>query len=753
MNRRVPAIVVFSLLLVPLTAAAQGAWEKLPAPFGQQSPLVALANHGSTVYMVERATNDFYRSDDDGKTWSLLSPLPLTCTILCADSSGGLLAGGSGDGSTLWRSEDQGTSWQPVSAIDFPIGEKDLMVVRDGSYLLTVPKHPALRSVDNGKTWEAVLAQDVDSTSQQWYQIGMFPDGLLYLDDIRKMGSFTGPDSAQLWQSSDNGATWEQRQGIPSLGYYMLDDSFYLKLVRERSGHNPSDLLCVSRRDPNGGIIDTLWAFGRGTPYPVNWVITSPDRILYLTPLWSYTGLRRSLSLPPSGLEELSTGFQGRQLLHTGTSLLYFGEQGPIRSTDSGRTWRQSSIGIVGNKYAGVPLILVRRNGNVVVRTKYIEEFDPDRGTHTAVPAPDISGPIGLAETGDGSLFIHSNTSGENLWRLEPGADVFTPLERPATERKEKGRETQSATSRVIAMQGYTTVSGDLLIVGREGTSSGGIDFYNANTSEWTSIPNPNPGTALRSDGIATTANGYLFAIYDSTIYRLPHADNWKEVFTKRQLSRIVSAGENNLLLLAGTTLYLSPDNGSTWQEIPPPADQITYEEIHLSERGRIYVSTQRRVNSILTYELYTTGIDNINWQQLQTDSAGGEVVQMEESSDGYLYAVISTQPIGVYRLQIPSSAPEDRKTTGAGLAATITPNPGSDNIMLAVEPSSAGMYRIRMIDMSGKPVLPAIEEYLEVGKNTLPIDISSLPSGSYRCEVVSVRTGERSSVAVQVLR
>ncbi len=84
-------------------------------------------------------------------------------------------------------------------------------------------------------------------------------------------------------------------------------------------------------------------------------------------------------------------------------------------------------------------------------------------------------------------------------------------------------------------------------------------------------------------------------------------------------------------------------------------------------------------------------------------------------------------------------------------LAAAVSPNPGADNALLTLTLAEPSDLRIRIIDNLGRTVRTEQLNDLTPGTVRHPLDLGTIPSGSY---LVSVETGaEQRSLRLTVVR
>jgi len=143
-----------------------------------------------------------FRSPDNGSTFNLVSGLPaLYTTDIETNSSGDLFVGVQFDAVDLYRSTDNGVTWQPA---DNGIGSDVVDVSAAGTGDLYATDALAVyKSTNNGDNWTNLMAP----SSGGFYGVA---------------GPSTSNVYAAAWngifRTTDNGTTWTQETGLPARG-------------------------------------------------------------------------------------------------------------------------------------------------------------------------------------------------------------------------------------------------------------------------------------------------------------------------------------------------------------------------------------------------------------------------------------------------------------------------------------------------------------------------------------------------------
>jgi len=163
-----------------------------------------------------------WRSTDNGATWTQVnasagcSARYSPTSVVMPDGSI-VLMGGSIEGNIYvndtWRSTDNGATWTQVNAsAGWPARiDQSSVVLPDGSIVLmggdddnNDVKNDVWQSTDNGATWTQVTAS-AGWSARHLHTSVMMPDGSIVL-----MGGFDTAFQNDVWRSTDNGVTWSE---------------------------------------------------------------------------------------------------------------------------------------------------------------------------------------------------------------------------------------------------------------------------------------------------------------------------------------------------------------------------------------------------------------------------------------------------------------------------------------------------------------------------------------------------------------
>ena len=199
----------------------------------RDGPSSVVMPDGSIVLMGGRVgavsfKNDVWRSTDNGATWIQVnasagwSARSYHSSVVMPDGSIVLMGGytfNSGRTNDVWRSTDNGATWTQMTASAGWSARDGLssVVMTDGSIVLMGGywgppmkfMNDVWQSTDNGATWTQVNAS-AGWSARSYHSSVVMPDGSIVL-----IGGLTGDiyretDANDVWRSTDNGATWTQ---------------------------------------------------------------------------------------------------------------------------------------------------------------------------------------------------------------------------------------------------------------------------------------------------------------------------------------------------------------------------------------------------------------------------------------------------------------------------------------------------------------------------------------------------------------
>jgi uncharacterized repeat protein (TIGR01451 family) len=319
-------------LLVVLAAgevrAGSGEWTSGGPDGGPVEVLVFDPAASSTLYAGTRH-NAVFRSADGAATWNGAGTgLPRLIRSLAVTADGVLLARGEGPG--VYRSTDDGTSWQQV------LGELATALGADpataGTAYAGTPLGLVFKTTDGGAGWTSSGAGLPESRVE-----------CVVVDPLTPSTLYVCVDGDGVFKSTDGGVSWVAKsQGISGLDvasmvidpqtpaklYIATDDG----LFKSTNGGDSWTQLA----EPGSGFISRL---AIDPAVPANLLAAASGRIFRSTDSGA-SWIELTSGVPPAEISALAIDPASSSILYAGTMV------GVIRSDDAGASWSAASSGL-----------------------------------------------------------------------------------------------------------------------------------------------------------------------------------------------------------------------------------------------------------------------------------------------------------------------------------------------------------------------------------------------------------------------
>jgi photosystem II stability/assembly factor-like uncharacterized protein len=316
----------------------------------------AMWNHGRKPWYIQSGGTGggLYKSTDGGDSWNklegglpkLIGKIGVAVSASNPDRVYTLIEAESGKGG-LWRSENGGETWKLInghrvlhSRAWYYIHIAADPVDEDTVYVLNVP---LLKSIDGGKTWEKISAPHGDHHD-------------LWINPADNRNMINGNDGGATI-TFDGGNSWSSIKNQPTSQFYRVTTD-NLVPFRIYGGQQDSSTVAIASRSLYGAIgVADYYDVGGGESAHIAF---DPDKptLIYATTingtLTEYdheTGLERYIIPYP----ELVYGKDSSDLKYRSNwnapvavsphdpSIIYYGTQLVLRSTDRGVTWTEIS--------------------------------------------------------------------------------------------------------------------------------------------------------------------------------------------------------------------------------------------------------------------------------------------------------------------------------------------------------------------------------------------------------------------------
>ncbi len=397
-----------------------------------------------TVFVAAPATGIF-RSSDQGSNWELLANSPKDARKLFFSASGHLWAAGEG----LWSSSDRGEHWEEAME-GLPTRIRGIAEDDAGNiYVCSNRVNGGIyRSQDNGTTWEVIydetqrtywsdLAFDASGTlyvsgdagvaestdagaTWEWRNRGLLTtfvkaivesaSGRLFAA-LEKGGVYSSPDHGRSWEKSWGSSTGETVRALATgpggvvyaaseeyvykstddgKNWMNLNEGTYFSSCRDVLSGGENTIYCATRKGMaytgDGGSTWEIRAEGL-TATELYCVARLPDGTLFCGIYGEgvFRSTDQGLHWQQSGQELAGTNINA--LITSGQNTVYaglYGYGGIYRSTDRGSTWTRIDNGL---RNRGVNDLAFAPAGNLLCGSSHwIYMLDPDTDTWIELP-------------------------------------------------------------------------------------------------------------------------------------------------------------------------------------------------------------------------------------------------------------------------------------------------------------------------------------------------------------------------------
>ena len=322
----------------------------------------AMWNHGRKPWYIHSGGTDggIYRSSDGGDSWQKLSGgLPEMVGKIAVDVSASnpervyALLEAEPEKGGLWRSDDGGETWSQINGHRvlhtrawYYIHLTADPIDEDTVYVLNVP---LMKSVDGGKSWEKMTTPHSDHHDH-------------WINPHNNQNMINGNDGGAT-VTFDGGETWSSLMNQPTAQMYRVTTD-NLDPFRIYGGQQDNSTVAIASESHSGGIgIDDYFAVGGGESAHIAFDENDPSLIYATTINGTLTEYDHATKLTRSIIPfpEQVYGKDSRDLKYRANwnapvavsphdpSIIYYGTQMVLRSTDRGANWEEFSPDLTRN--------------------------------------------------------------------------------------------------------------------------------------------------------------------------------------------------------------------------------------------------------------------------------------------------------------------------------------------------------------------------------------------------------------------
>jgi photosystem II stability/assembly factor-like uncharacterized protein len=560
-------------------------------------PQVANRLYASVWYQAAEGGGGVFRSDDGGRTWTLMGLGDQAVRALeMAPSRPDVLVAGTRTG--VFRSENSGRNWERVSAIEDPeLHNVDSLAIdpHNPDLIYVGTYHLPWKTVDAGKSWVPVMAGIIDDSDIMNLRIDATNPARLF------MSACSG-----IYRSENQGAQWTKLQGIPY-------SARRTQAIVQDPG-NPNTLFA--------GTTEGLWVTRDGGE---NWTRTTPKD-------WDVNSVV-VLNANEGNAERLVLGTEGRGIEISDDAGLHF--------TEANRGFTHSVVTqLLADSRDSTHLVMTTQNADERIlesrdsgKTWSSVSLTVDTRVKSANLSADqlqqvYSSPWGwLLRVADGKFWLRDE--GRNRWdewKLhvppvgtsgKPGARQVTP----------KNREVS-----VQASGAQIAFSEDAVFIP---TSNGLLRCVSSGTC--TVLKAFGPGGEIHAVRVSLSGQD-LLVVRDGklgTSINGGGSASWRDlpVGSDQMLWLDVADSDTSPKLILGTTvgLYISKESDAPWQKIRGglPETAVTRWLRH----GTLWACAERNGG------MYVSLDNGATWQRVDRDAERGQFAALLPVAEGLLAA------------------------------------------------------------------------------------------------------------------
>ena len=342
--------------------ASTGASDLVMDPTNPHILYAAMWHHGRTPWFIQSGSTDggIFKSIDGGDTWKKLEGgLPSMIGKIGVDVSASnpqrvyAIVEAERDKGGLWRSDDAGATWKLMN------GHR-VLHTRAWYYIhvtadpedentLYVMNVPLMKSIDGGKTWEKMTAPHGDFHDQ-------------WINPKDNNNIISGNDGGATI-TFDGGKTWSSIMNQPTAQFYRVvtDNLFPYRIY---GGQQDNSTVSIASQTFSGGIgREDFYDVGGGESAHIAFDPENPN-LIYATSIngelteYDHSNRRKRTIIP---YPETMFGMDSKDLKYRANwnapvavspqdpSIIYFGAQMVLKSTDRGVTWTEISPDLTRN--------------------------------------------------------------------------------------------------------------------------------------------------------------------------------------------------------------------------------------------------------------------------------------------------------------------------------------------------------------------------------------------------------------------
>lgn len=704
MRRLAPKFFLVQCLIALQLSGQTISWQPTNGPYGGNIRVFAVAPSGTMIAGPDEVRG-FFVSRDRGASWS---PIVTGATYKIAagatvSTSGTILLV---EGSDVYRSTDDGSSWSKVSSM---VNTGRVVFTSNGTtfFACRIPGFGSaeiLRSTDNGATW--IPAQSGLPTSAGLYALVTNQNGHV----------FAGSTFNGVYRSTDNGSSWTQiNSGLTAFGSTMVlsivASTNSTLFIGTSAGIYRSTNNGDSWSSSNSGIPSGISASALGVAPNGTIVAAMSDGSIYRSTT-SGNGWTKVGNPPGPG------GFWNVAFLQTGELFATTDQRGVFRSTDDGTTWQAANSGLRGFVITSLG---IAPDGSILAGTHRGTIYrSTDNGTTWSL--------------GDGSYFQAGKT-----FMVHSSGTIYTAGGGTVLRSTNNGISWSAlpSTGSFLGPNVFAAGAGSGVVINNLGTLFGsvyGLGLYQS-TNGGTSWNKVSAVTDPYIHSLIMHTNGSIFLGAGGVWRSTDGGTTWSKLTALPNVNTYTIAGRTDGSIFVGTLgsgVFRSTNNGESWTAvsngIPTTGNNIVnnISSIAFNSSG-IYLATQSGV--------YRSTNNGDSWTTVNSGlpSSPAELIcySIVSKPSGELF--VATADGRVYRTgALTAVAHQETVVPSTFSLSQNYPNPFNPSTTIAFDIPSAGVVSLTVFDLLGRQVTTLVNDHLQPGQYQTTWNATGMPSGVY---------------------
>lgn len=264
--------------------------------------------------------------------------------------------------------------------------------------------------------------------------------------------------------------------------------------------------------------------------------------------------------------------------------------------------------------------------------------------------------------------------------------------------------------------------------------TSNGVYSMPANGSAWSSFGMT--GKKTKVAGEDCDGNYYVTMLDNALLRSTDIGGSWDKMPIADTVVTY-QATQDWRVYAGGSSLFVSNDAGATWDFASRDIQSVS--AIAIDHWNNVFVAASNGI--------FKSMDGGTSWKPWTDGLSAARVNNLVVDYNGNLYAGDAQGNIFAGK---PSNADAKNRQAGIARAATVTPNPIRDRVVISFSLAQATRGTVDLYDASGRNLGTILSGEFAAGQSTIPVNLSGYPSGTYFCRFIAGDRTEIIPVAIE---